>query len=57
MFGVGMGELVIVVLAIFLLFGPEALPEIAKTIGQFLAKVRDGLQEFEKDIAGRRRDS
>ncbi len=57
MFGVGMGEMVIVFLAVFLLFGPRALPEIAKTIGQFLAKVRDGLQEFEKDITDRRRDS
>lgn len=50
MFGIGIGELIVVFLAIFLLFGPEALPRIAKEIGAFLAKIKKSLDEFKNDM-------
>jgi Sec-independent protein translocase protein TatA len=50
MFNVGIGELIIVFGAIFLLFGPEALPQIAKQIGSFLAKLKNSIEEFKKGI-------
>lgn len=50
MFNIGIGELIIIFGAIFLLFGPEALPQIANQIGRFLAKLKNSMEEFKKDI-------
>ncbi len=44
MFGIGMGELVVILLIILLLFGAGRLPEIARSLGK-------AIQEFKK--AGR----
>ncbi|MCB9771778.1 MAG: twin-arginine translocase TatA/TatE family subunit [Candidatus Omnitrophica bacterium] len=49
MFNIGISELIIVFLAIFLLFGPEALPQIAKEIGSFLAKLKKSIEEIKND--------
>jgi len=50
MFNIGFGELFVVFLAIFLLFGPEALPQIAKQIGTFLAQLKKSIEDVKKDI-------
>ncbi len=34
MFGLGPGELIVIFLIVFLLFGPKALPDIAKGLGE-----------------------
>lgn len=44
MFGIGGFELFLILLFGFLIFGPDKLPEIAKTIGKAIAKFR-GAQE------------
>lgn len=41
MFGIGGTELAIILIFGFLIFGPDKLPAIAKTIGQAIAKFRD----------------
>lgn len=46
MFDVGGGELILIVLAIILLFGPKKLPEIAKTISKGFREVKRAQQEF-----------
>ncbi len=48
MFGIGMGELVVILLIVLLLFGAKRLPEIARSLGQ-------AINEFKKagkDIKG-----
>ena len=50
MFNIGMGELVVIFLAIFLLFGPEALPQIARKIGTILAELKKGMDDIKKDV-------
>ncbi len=50
MFNIGIGELILIFGAIFLLFGPQALPQIAKEIGTFLAKLKKSIEELKKDI-------
>ena len=40
MFNVGLGEIVIIVLVVLLLFGPERLPEMARQAGRFLGRLR-----------------
>ncbi len=54
MFGIGGFELFLIVLFGFLVFGPDKLPEIAKTIGRAIAKFRDAQAEMSvtlKDVA------
>ncbi len=41
MFGVGLGEFVIVAFVAVLVFGPEKIPELAKQAGAMLRKARD----------------
>lgn len=41
MFGLGMGELVLVVLILMLFFGPKKLPQLGKGIGE-------AIREFKK---------
>lgn len=41
MFGLGMGELVVIALILMLLFGPKKLPQLGKGIG-------DAIREFKK---------
>lgn len=41
MFGIGGTEFAIILIFAFLIFGPDKLPAIAKTIGQAIAKFRD----------------
>lgn len=44
MFGLGMGELVVVLVLVVLLFGSKKIPELARGIGQ-------GMNEFKKSFA------
>ncbi len=41
MFGVGLGEFVVVAFIAVLVFGPEKIPELAKQAGAVLRKARD----------------
>jgi sec-independent protein translocase protein TatB len=40
MLNVGFGELLVVVIVVLVVFGPERLPEVARQIGRFLGQVR-----------------
>jgi sec-independent protein translocase protein TatA len=50
MFDVGGGELILIVLVILLLFGPEKLPEFTKTINKGLRKVKQAQAQFQTQI-------
>ena len=52
MFGIGGFELFIILVFAFLIFGPEKLPEIATTIGKFIAKFRNAQNEMNEIIKG-----
>ena len=52
MFRIGMGELLVILLIILLLFGAKRLPEIGKALGKTLKefrKVTKNLDDEEKD--------
>ena len=50
MFDVGGGELLLIVFAILLLFGPKKIPEIAQLIGKGMQKVKQAQAQFQSQI-------
>jgi TatA/E family protein of Tat protein translocase len=46
----GMGELLVIFLAVLILFGPKRLPELARMIGRAMNELRRGSQEFKRQI-------
>ena len=43
MFDIGFQELVIIFVVALLVFGPEKLPELAKTMGKWLTEIKRGV--------------
>lgn len=50
MFGLGMQELVIVLLVVLLLFGAKRLPEVGRSLGRAISSFKEGLRQGEDDI-------
>lgn len=51
MFGkLGMGELVIILVIVLLIFGPSKLPSLAKSMGQAIKEFRKGSQDVSDKI-------
>ncbi|MBQ3329277.1 MAG: twin-arginine translocase TatA/TatE family subunit, partial [Eggerthellaceae bacterium] len=50
MFGIGGFELFIILIFAFLIFGPEKLPEIGKTVGRAIAKFREAQQDMNETL-------
>ncbi|MCD6500172.1 MAG: twin-arginine translocase TatA/TatE family subunit [Deltaproteobacteria bacterium] len=51
MFGVSMWELLVVLILLSILVGPEKLPELAKSLGKTFGKVRKSMDEIKKQTA------
>jgi Tat protein translocase TatB subunit len=46
----GIGEMLFLVILALLLFGPRKLPEIARTMGKFMAEFKKASNEFQGQI-------
>jgi sec-independent protein translocase protein TatA len=42
---IGLGEIVVLVLVVLILFGPNKLPELGKSLGKALGEFRRGIRE------------
>ena len=51
LFGTGLDEWALLGAIAFLLFGPKRLPEIARTVGRTLEKLRRAAEEFRTEVA------
>lgn len=49
MAGLGTTEIILIVLALFLLFGASRLPQLAKSIGQSKRAFKEGLDEADRE--------
>lgn len=51
MFGIGPMELVVIVVVALLIFGPQKLPELARTLGKGLAEFRRASNDLRQSLA------
>ena len=56
MFGFGFGEILVILVVALLVFGPERLPEIARTLGRTMAEFRRAMDEMRYEFNSARMD-
>ena len=56
LFGLGWGEIVLIVLVILLLFGGKKIPELMKGLGKGVKSFKAGLSEVESEIEDIKKD-
>ena len=57
MFGLGFGEILVILVVVLLVFGPEKLPEVARTIGRTMAELRRGVDDIRHELTVANLDS
>ena len=50
MFGIGLPELVVILVLALLVLGPERLPEVARMLGRIYGQIRRASEEFQNTI-------
>lgn len=50
MFGIGITEIIIILIVALLVVGPKKLPELAKTLGRGMAEFRKTADDFKESI-------
>ncbi len=50
--GMGMGEIMIILLIVILLFGAKKIPELAKGLGKGIRDFKEASREAKEEVAG-----
>jgi len=50
MFGIGGQEIVVIGLLVLVIFGPNALPRMARDLGRFVSEARRSIDEFKEEL-------
>lgn len=49
-FDMGSGEILLIILAIFLIFGPDKIPGLARSVGKFINEIKHATDDIKKEI-------
>jgi len=50
MFGLGPGEIILIVVIALIVFGPSKLPEIGKSVGKTINEFKKASSDFKKEL-------
>lgn len=49
-FDFGSGEILLIILAVFLIFGPDKIPELARNLGKFVNDIKRASEDIKTEI-------
>ncbi len=49
-FGIGLGELIFIAILALVIFGPKRIPEIARSVGQFMRQLREMTGGLDQEV-------